>query len=204
MTNPIKWRAKVEHLVACNCDWGCPCAFEARPTAGHCEAAVGHRIVTGTYGDVTLDGLKWVLIVRWPGAIHEGGGRGIVYLDARAKGQKRTALEAVATGRAGGPIGILMSTVDAGVEVREASIDFKMDGAKSYCRMPGVLDVAFTPILNPVTREPHYPTALLPTGLLTKREDYFSNKACSVTVEGFSMNHAGKNAHAAIGNWKGP
>ncbi|HLQ24076.1 MAG TPA: hypothetical protein VK132_12760, partial [Gemmatimonadales bacterium] len=59
-------------------------------------------------------------------------------------------------------------------------------------------------ILNPVTREPHYPAALLPTGLLVKREDYFSNKAYAVTVEGFSMNHAGRNAHAAIGNWKGP
>ena len=68
----------MEHLVACNCDWGCPCAFEARPTTGHCEGAVAHRIVAGKYGDVTLDGLKWVLLVRWPGAIHEGSGRGIV------------------------------------------------------------------------------------------------------------------------------
>ena len=68
----------MEHLVACNCDWGCPCAFEARPTTGHCEGAVAHRIVTGKYGDVTLDGLKWVLLVRWPGAIHKGSGRGIV------------------------------------------------------------------------------------------------------------------------------
>jgi hypothetical protein len=184
MTSPIKWRAKVEHLVAGNCDWGCPCAFEARPTTGHCEGAVAHRIVTGKYGDVTLGG--------------------IVYLDARAKGQKRTALEAIATGGAGAPIGALMSTVDAGVEVREATIGFKMAGAKSYYHIPGVVDVAFTPILNSVTREPHYPAALLPTGLLTRREDYFSNKACAVTAGDFSMNHAGRNAHAAIGNWKGP
>ncbi|MGH7632302.1 MAG: DUF1326 domain-containing protein [Gemmatimonadaceae bacterium] len=204
MANRVKWRARVEHMVACNCDWGCPCAFEARPTPGHCEGAVGHRIVTGRYGDVVLDDLRWVLISRWPGALHERGGRGIVYLDARAKGAKRAALEAIATGKAGGQIGILMSTVDAGIEVREGKIAFRMDGAKSYCRIPGVVDVALTPILNPVTGEPHYPSALLPTGLLVKREDYFSNKSCAVSAGELSMNHAGKNAHVAIGNWKGP
>lgn len=204
MSKPVKWRARVEHMVACNCDWGCPCAFEARPTTGHCEGAVAHRIVSGTYGDVDLAGLKWVIVVRWPGAIHERGGRGILYLDARARGEKRAALEAIATGRAGGPIGILMSTVNGGVDVREARIEFRMDGARSYCRVPGVVDVALTPILNPVTGAPHYPSALLPTGLLVKREDYFSNRSCSVTAGEFTMDHAGRNAHVAVATWRGP
>jgi hypothetical protein len=24
-------------LDACNCDWGCPCQFNAKPTHGNCE-----------------------------------------------------------------------------------------------------------------------------------------------------------------------
>lgn len=204
MPGSMKWRARVEHMVACNCDWGCPCAFEARPTPGHCEGVVAHRIVTGTYGTVSLDGLRWVSVIRWPGAIHERGGRGILYLDARARGERRAALEAIATGKAGGPIGILMSTVNGGLEVREARIEFRMDGAKSYCRIAGVVDVALTAILNPVTQKPHYPAALLPTGLLVKREDYFSNRSCSVSAGEFSMEHAGKNAHTAVATWRGP
>src|SRR5262245_31089803 len=32
-----KWELTGTVLVACNCDWGCPCNFNARPTAGKCE-----------------------------------------------------------------------------------------------------------------------------------------------------------------------
>ncbi|MGH2544702.1 MAG: DUF1326 domain-containing protein, partial [Ardenticatenaceae bacterium] len=105
MSKPIRWKLRVEHLMACNCNWGCPCAFNAPPTYGTCEAALGYRVVEGKYGDVALDGLQWVAAVAWPGPIHEGQGRGNVYLDARAEGAQRDALEAIATGQAGGPIG---------------------------------------------------------------------------------------------------
>lgn len=68
MTPPVKWRAKVQNVVGCHCNWGCPRAFDAPPTVGHCEGIIGHCVVTGKYGDTSLDGLKWVLIVRWPGS----------------------------------------------------------------------------------------------------------------------------------------
>ncbi|MBI3028769.1 MAG: DUF1326 domain-containing protein [Candidatus Rokubacteria bacterium] len=31
------WEVKGTITLACNCDWGCPCNFNARPTYGHCE-----------------------------------------------------------------------------------------------------------------------------------------------------------------------
>ena len=204
MTQPIKWRAKVQSIVACNCNWGCPCAFDAPPTFGHCEGVVGHRIVTGKYGPMSLDGLKWVLVVRWPGAIHERNGSGVVFLDGNARGPKRDALQAIATGRAGGPIGVFMSTVNAGLEVREAKIEFKLQGEKSLVRISDVVDVALGPILNPVTKAPHYARAVFKTGFLTDAEDYFSNKVAVAKVDGLTMNHAGKNAHTYVSNWKGP
>ena len=32
-----KWKLQVEQLMACNCNWGCPCSFDAPPTYGRCE-----------------------------------------------------------------------------------------------------------------------------------------------------------------------
>src|SRR5437762_6982322 len=108
MTEP-KWKLKVEQLMACNCNWGCPCSFDAPPTYGKCETALAYRIAKGSYGGVALDGLKFILVAAWPKAIHLGHGRGVLFLDAQATGPKREALEAIATAKAGGPMNIYMS-----------------------------------------------------------------------------------------------
>src|SRR6266513_5889229 len=79
-----KWKLKVEQLMACNCNWGCPCSFDAPPTYGKCETALAYRIATGSYRGVALDGLKFILVAAWPKAIHLGHGRGGLFL--RAKG----------------------------------------------------------------------------------------------------------------------
>src|SRR5438552_14216347 len=74
MTEP-KWKLKVEQLMACNCNWGCPCSFDAPPTYGKCETALAYRIAKGSYGGVALDGLKFILVAAWPKAIHLGQDR---------------------------------------------------------------------------------------------------------------------------------
>ncbi|NPC57753.1 DUF1326 domain-containing protein [Caenimonas soli] len=30
------WFFEADYFTACNCDWGCPCNFNARPTEGRC------------------------------------------------------------------------------------------------------------------------------------------------------------------------
>jgi len=67
MGKPIKWKLKIEHLMACNCNYGCPCSFNAPPTHGACEAALAYRVVEGKYGAVPLDGLRWVFEPNSPG-----------------------------------------------------------------------------------------------------------------------------------------
>ena len=61
-------------MKSCNCDFGCPCDFNARPTHGSCEGMVAMLIERGHFGQVDLSGIKWGAIVRWPGALHEGNG----------------------------------------------------------------------------------------------------------------------------------
>src|SRR5437870_13299671 len=78
------WQLNGNVLIACNCDWGCPCNFNARPSRGKCEGGWIWAIGKGHVGDVRLDGLGAALFADWPGAIHEGGGRAVCYMDARA------------------------------------------------------------------------------------------------------------------------
>lgn len=204
MNKQTKWELKIEHLMACNCNWGCPCTFESPPTYGTCEAALAYRVVEGQYGDVSLDGLMWVLAAIWPGPLHERNGRGVVYLDERAQGRQREALEAIATGHAGGPIGIFMSTVTAGLEVRTAPIEFHAAGKESWFSVPGEINVAFGPIRNPVSGEEHFPSALLPTGMLTEREDYFSADVFSVNTGDLRFEYPHRNAIFFSHTWRGP
>jgi hypothetical protein len=204
MSQPPKWRIKIEHLMACNCNWGCPCSFNSPPTFGTCEAALAYRVVQGKYGDVALDGLKWVLAAIRPGPLHEGNGRGVAYLDARAKGARREALEAIATGKAGGPIGVFMATVNAGLEVRTARIEFRAAGKKSWFRVEDEVEVAFGPMRSPVSGAEHHVSALLATGLLTEKEDYFSADTFSVGANDLRFAYPGRNAIAFSHTWRGP
>src|SRR5262249_9247919 len=40
----VDWMIKGPELATCNCDWGCPCQFNALPTRGDCRAVIALRI----------------------------------------------------------------------------------------------------------------------------------------------------------------
>ena len=90
------WHLSGKVLVACNCDWGCPCNFNARPTTGKCEGGWTWHIDEGSYGDIKLHGLSFSVYVNWPGAIHEGNGEALVLIDSRADAAPMRFLESAA------------------------------------------------------------------------------------------------------------
>ena len=87
------WHYTAEMINACNCDWGCPCNFNAKPTNGYCEGAYGIHITSGACGDIPLDGLKLAWSSRWPGAVHEGRGVAQLFIDETASLEQRGVLE---------------------------------------------------------------------------------------------------------------
>ncbi len=89
----VSWNLKGSVLLACNCEPGCPCNFNALPTSGDCEGGYNWTIETGEYGGVRLDGLNLRLFVDWPGAIHQGNGHAVILVDERADTRQREALE---------------------------------------------------------------------------------------------------------------
>jgi len=56
---PSRWHLKGTVTLACNCDYGCPCNFNARPTQGHCEGEWTWHVAEGRYADTPLDGLHF-------------------------------------------------------------------------------------------------------------------------------------------------
>src|SRR6185369_1830490 len=52
-------------LIACNCDYGCPCNFNARPSRGFCEGGWVWMIEKGQVDDVDVSGLATALFAKW-------------------------------------------------------------------------------------------------------------------------------------------
>ena len=96
------WSLKGDELGHCNCDWGCPCQFNALPTHGSCDAVIGFQVDEGRYGDVSLDGVRFASIVSWPGPIHEGDGTIQLVIDEGCSEDQRDALLKVNSGQEGG------------------------------------------------------------------------------------------------------
>jgi hypothetical protein len=99
-----KWSFEADYFTACNCDWGCPCNFNARPTQGNCVGWGAWRIDRGAYGTTKLDGAKFAVFYAFPGKVEEGNGVARTYVDEAASPAQRKALETIGTGNAGGGI----------------------------------------------------------------------------------------------------
>jgi hypothetical protein len=115
------WTIEGTLMIACNCDYGCPCNVNGRPTTGKCEGGWTWHVDSGRYGTTALDDLNFSIFADWPGAIHEGGGRAVSYIDARADEGQQQAIEALVRGEAGGPWAIFITTSTALIRLRTHS-----------------------------------------------------------------------------------
>ena len=189
------WRLNGNVLIACNCDWGCPCNFNARPSRGHCEGGWIWVIESGSVDDVRLDGLGVALFADWPAAIHEGGGQAACYIDDRANDQQRAALTRVLRGEFGGPWGLFIKTYQlAGPQL--ARFDVNMDGRASRASIENVVELELQAIRNPVTQAEVHPEMVLPEGLVVKRGGLAASKTFRVQG-GVQYDHSGQ--YAAFG-----
>ena len=60
------WFISAVQFGSCNCDYGCPCQFESKPTLGHCTGFAAAEILEGHFGATKLDGLRFVMLYAWP------------------------------------------------------------------------------------------------------------------------------------------
>lgn len=192
------WAVNGTVLIACNCDWGCPCNFNARPSRGHCEGGWIWLVESGHVEDVRLEGLGIAVFAKWPGAIHEGGGHALCCVDARATAAQRPALVSLARGERGGPWGIFAKTYELG---EPASVRFEVDLAAhaSRAKIGDVIDLELQTIRNPVTHAEVHPEVVLPEGLVLKRGNMAASKVFRVG-DRLQFDHSGQ--YAAFGRFE--
>jgi hypothetical protein len=196
------WTMHGTVLVACNCDYGCPCNFNALPTAGKCEGQWTWHVEEGAYDGTQLGDVTFTLAVNWPGAIHEGDGEGLLLVDDRADDAQRDAVHALVKGEAGGPWGVLAWTWPTLHGPEAVPYELELDGIRSRVRAGEEFDLVLEPIRNPVSGAEVTPGAILPQGIIFKRGDFASSKRYRVGLLG--IDYAGRYTAVAPFEYAGP
>lgn len=196
------WRMQGDEFATCNCNWGCPCQFSARPTHDKCEAVVAMRIDHGHFNDISLAGLTWVGTFAWPGAIHEGNGSCQVFIDQGASEAQRQALLTILSGGETDPgstvFQVFASTLSTMHEPQFVPIELQVDvdSREARVNIPGVLHASGEPLRNPVSGETQRARLVLPNGFeFTEAEMASGSYATQNLVHIHSQNSHGHFAH---------
>ena len=166
----VEWEVKVREFANCNCNYGCPCQFNALPTHGHCRAVVGYAIDEGHFGNTQLDGLRAVYVAKWPGAVHQGNGELQIIIDERANATQREALRKILYGEETDPgttvWNIFRSMITTVHDPLYADIQFDVDieARQAELKVPNLVEMTGEPIRNPVTGAEHRARIELPNG----------------------------------------
>lgn len=167
----IQWSIEGKAFGSCNCDYGCPCQFESKPTHGACRGFEALQIEKGHFGDVQLDGLRAALIYAWPGPIYEGRGEFMPIIDERADDRQREALKTVLSGgetdEGATHWWVFRAMSDKVHEPLYRPIEFSVDidARMATVHVPGVLRSRGEPIKSPATGQPHRVRIDIPNGI---------------------------------------
>ncbi len=197
------YRVKLHHIECCNCNHGCNCQFVGIPNEGKCEFLVGFEGIEGAYGDIDLAGLRFVIACKYPGAIHEGQGTVVLFVDESARPEQIDALTAILTGKAGGmPWEALAGTVASLNGPIRARIEMNVDGRRSSFSVPGFVDVRLAPIKDVVSGQDKEVHVVYPQGgFLWDDGDICTTDTMRMEHEAVRFEHPGKYAAYAIANW---
>jgi len=201
---PTNWMMKGQVVISCNCDYGCPCNVNGRPTSGKCEGGWTWHVEQGSYGDLRLDGLNIGLYANWPAAIHEGNGIATCLVDERADEQQRTALRGLLEGTGGGPWAIFRKTFSELHGPRYVRYDVDAETHLPRVRAEGALAVETEYIRNPVTKETIHPRVVLPEGLVVKEAALVGTKEFTVTDDHVNYDHSGRYGAFGFFQYFGP
>lgn len=198
------WSIGGIEIANCNCNWGCPCQFNALPSSGQCEAVWGMRIDSGHFGDTPLDGLAWGFLLWWPGAVHEGNGKLQVFGDARATPQQRQAVQAIASGKVsneGTYFNIFAAMAPNFQPEVWAPVEFECDLEQRVGKLvvKDLVDCRIEPIRNPITGDAHRARVTLPGGFEYREAEFASGTARSSGP--IALNQSGSHAHLARVRW---
>ena len=177
-------------LGACNCDWGCPCNFEAPPTPGWCEGVYVWHLERGHYAGVTLDGSTFAMGSRYPGAVHEGNGTTVFMIDERVPVERRGVIESMIQEIS--PFNIFMDLTSNFLGFRYLPFNLRLEGIRSRVTIQDTFEMQLAPIVNPVSGQDELATLNKPTGFTSQVQELCSAATNRLNHEELSFDYAGK------------
>jgi hypothetical protein len=155
------WKVTGQYYETCSCDFVCPCLpgqLTVTPSKGSCTFAMAFQIDRGSYGNVLLDGLGFIVLGLTPEAMGKGNWSVGLIADERASAGQREAITAIASGSAGGPMSALSGLIGKFLGVESAPIRFERSGAKWSVEASSLVDMAAEGAkgINPSATEPLY------------------------------------------------
>ena len=196
----MAWKIKAKYYEACNCELGCPCNMSGFPSHGKCEGAIAFQVTEGEREGVDLAGVKVAAAVKWPGAIHEGNGQEVVFIDATD--EQRDALLPILTAEDPGlPWEILVATVSEVHGPFFETIEITDNGNDSVIRVGDKYNVEMTSFSDPVSGEKHEVHMVLPNGFIFTDGHIGTTSVNRIDADGVSFDHAGKNAYYSEVEW---
>ena len=168
---PDQWMIRGTEFGNCNCDWGCPCQFNAPSTNGSCEAITSGFIEEGHFNGTQLGGLNWCMLLQWPGEIAAGNGRQQMIIDERADPDQREALRKILHGEATAPgathffvFNSTMSEVLEPIFAPFEACEIDVEARRARVVIPGLVESEGKPIVDPNSGDEFRARIQLPNG----------------------------------------
>jgi hypothetical protein len=169
-----EWRLAGEEVSSCNCDWACPCQFEADPTHGNCQTLIAYEIGEGRFGETNLDGVRFAELMSFPGPVYEGDGTLQLIIDEAATPEQRDAIEALVSGEHGGTYFEVFASVSPHrheTAVASIMIDADRERRVASVRVGELAECRIEPIKSPVSGEDHRVRIDMPDGFEFKQAE---------------------------------
>jgi hypothetical protein len=124
----MAWHLKGQLIETCSCNMFCPCWYLVQELMimdqGWCASAIAFRAREGNSDGVALGGRTVVFAVDFPGpTLFDGNATARLYIDAGATAEQRRELEAICSGRKGGPMAGIAPLIAKWLPARSARID---------------------------------------------------------------------------------
>jgi len=129
-----------------------------RPSKGSCTFAMTMQVESGSYGNVPLDGITFIVLGYTPEEMIKGNWSVGLVVDERASAEQREAVTAIASGAEGGPMAPLSGLIGKFLGVEQASIRLDRNGLKFAVKAGNLVDMALEGQkgIDPTATEPMF------------------------------------------------
>lgn len=202
-----KWTAKGEYMEACSCDFLCPCIpknMTTPATNDFCKLAMAFEIHSGSFGGVSLDGLRFVMIAESKALMSAGDWVSGLVVDSAASDEQVVAVAAIAGGDGGGPLAMFAPLISDFRGIERHPISFEKNGKEVSVKIDGLLDQAVSGVES--VSSPGNCIAIDDTAHpVNKRLNLASALRNMIRAFGIDWedNNGGNNGHFASFDWTG-